>query len=117
LIDPVSPLQSSGLSSFGLTGLTQQFETPNRELGFDFLIRVTALGAPVCARDLDFAAQELVIFSRLALTLNEFAHQFSYHLRRRSVGRLGLSHELVAQLGLEFHRKHGFFWHMGLLGY
>jgi len=49
---------------------------------------------------LDLAAQELVVLARLALALNELAHQFAQHLRRRAMGGLGLGHELGAQLGL-----------------
>jgi len=60
---------------------------------------------------LDLAAQELVVLARLALALNELAHQFAQHLRRRAMGGLGLGHELGAQLGLQLHRKNGLFRH------
>jgi hypothetical protein len=55
--------------------------------------------------------QELVIFPRLALSLNILAHQFAHDLRSRAAGSFCFGYEFGTQLGFELHGENGFFRH------
>ena len=90
--------QVDGLHRHGLAALRASKQpsrlarhtgTPCGELGLNFIVRPPQSSAHRSPAGFDLAAQELVVLARLALALNELAHQLAQHLRRRAMGRLG----------------------------
>ena len=51
------------------------------------------------------------MFARLALTLDELAHELTYDLRCWAIHSLRCRQKLVSEIGLQFHREHGIFTH------
>lgn len=85
------------------SSLTNYLSAPRCEFSFQIFIGNLSACANGCTRSINFALQELIVLSRVLLSLNEFTHHFSYDLRCRTMGGFAFSHELVAKLWLKLH--------------